>query len=91
MAKKNNEDPPKEFKKKPKHKKMEPYNRKKAWKQIIIVLHLIITSTVVNVLMSVNSECNQRIVKKQRFRQSLYLILYITNLKLLVKWWIQST
>lgn len=83
MAKKNNEDPPKEFKKKPKHKKMGPYkadNRKKAWKQIIIVLHLIITSTVVNVLMSVNSECNQRIVKKQRFRQSLYLILYITNL-----------
>lgn len=33
MAKKNNEEPPKEFiKKKPKHKKMEPYNRKKAWK-----------------------------------------------------------
>lgn len=31
MAKKNNEEPPKEFKKKPKHKKMEPYNRKKAW------------------------------------------------------------
>ena len=28
MAKKNNEDPPKEFKKKPKHKKMEPYNSK---------------------------------------------------------------
>lgn len=26
MAKKNNEEPPKEFKKKPKHKKMEPYN-----------------------------------------------------------------
>lgn len=24
MAKKNNEEPPKEFKKKPKHKKMEP-------------------------------------------------------------------
>lgn len=80
MAKKNNEEPPKEFKKKPKHKKMEPYNRKKAWKQIIIVLHLIIISTVVNVLMSVNSECNQRIVKKQRPRQSPYLILYITNL-----------
>ena len=32
MAKKNNEEPPKEFKKKPNHKKMEPYNRKKAWK-----------------------------------------------------------
>lgn len=32
MTKKNNEDSPKEFKKKPKHKKMEPYKRKKAWK-----------------------------------------------------------
>lgn len=32
MAKKNNVEPPKEFEKKPKHKKMEPYNRKKAWK-----------------------------------------------------------
>lgn len=25
-------DTPKEYKKKPKHKKMEPYNRKKEWK-----------------------------------------------------------
>ena len=32
MAKKNNAEPPKEFKEKPKQKKMEPYKRKKAWK-----------------------------------------------------------
>lgn len=33
MAKKNNEEPPKEFKKRSQNiKKMEPYNRKKAWK-----------------------------------------------------------
>lgn len=25
-------DKPKDFKKRPKHKKMEPYNRKKSWK-----------------------------------------------------------
>lgn len=32
MAKRGNEGTPKDFKKKPKHKKMEPYNRKKSWK-----------------------------------------------------------
>lgn len=32
MAKTDKEKESKDFKKKPKHKKMEPYNRKKAWK-----------------------------------------------------------
>nr|DAJ75037.1 MAG TPA: hypothetical protein [Caudoviricetes sp.] len=39
---------------------------------------MIILSTVVNVILSVNSEW-QRITKK-RFRQSLYPLLYISNL-----------
>lgn len=32
MAKTSKEEKPKDFKKKPKHKKMEPYSRTKAWK-----------------------------------------------------------
>lgn len=92
MAKTSKEEKPKDFKKKPKHKKMEPYSRTKAWKQNKTnVLHLITISTVVSVNLSANSEWNQRTVRQQRFRQSLCQLLYITNLNLLVKWWIQST
>ena len=32
MAKTNKEEKPKDFKKRPKHKKMEPYSRTKSWK-----------------------------------------------------------
>lgn len=32
MAKTDKDSKEKDFKKKPKHKKMEPYNRKKSWK-----------------------------------------------------------